>query len=131
MSLNSLKRELEVQKAKTEMARDEAADRIREGSEKSSGRSWLWVVGAIVIVVLVVGGILSTLPSVREWHFELVSGHFDAGPDFDVGPRPEIDAGVDTGPAPRMRHPMRQPMQTTMMDALDFDDDDDPIGGLE
>ena len=51
MSLNSLKRELEVQKAKTEMARDEAKDRIRDKAEEKSGRSWLWIVGAIVIVV--------------------------------------------------------------------------------
>lgn len=132
MSLNSLKRELEVQKAKTESARDEATERIREGAESSSsGRSWLWIVGAIVIVIGVVGAILSTIPAVREWQFELVSGHFDAGPDFDAGPAPEIDAGVDTGPAPRMRPRMHQPMQTTMMDALDFEDDDDPLGGLD
>lgn len=130
MSLNSLKRELEIQKAKSETARGESAERVREGAEKSSGRSWLWVAGAIVLVIGVVGAILSTLPSVREWHFELVSGHFDAGPDFDAGPRPEIDAGLDTGPAPRMRQPMRH-MQASMMDALDFGDDDDPIGGLE
>ena len=67
----------------------------------------------------------------REWHFELVSGDFDAGPPFDAGvlePLPEVDAGP---PPTMMRTPMRH-MNMTMMSTLDFDtDDDDPLGGLD
>lgn len=130
MSLDSLKRELEVQKTKTETARDEATERIREGAEKSSsGRSWLWIVGAVVLVIAALFGILSTIPAVREWQFELVSGDFDAGPPFDAGiieePEPEPEPVAEP-----VRPRMRQPMNTTLMDELDFEDDDDPLGGI-
>ncbi len=132
MSLNSLKRELEVQKAKTESAREEATERIEETKQRSSGRSWVWIVGAIVIVVGVVWAILSTIPSVREWQFELVRGDFDAGPPFDAGviEPPEVDAGIDSGPRRTMQPRMNMTM--SMRPTLDFgDDDDDPLGGLD
>lgn len=136
MSLDSLKRELEVQKGKTELAREEAQERIREGAERR-GAPWGLVAG-----ILLGGGLLLG----AGWFFraQLV----DSGvplPDFILPPIPDAGPFVlpelppppvrrDAGPAVEEHtrpHGPRRPRDTTRGGReLDFGDTNDPIEGL-
>ncbi len=137
MSLDSLKRELEVQKSKTDLAREEARERIREGAERR-GVPWGMVLG----ILFVGGGLL------------VGAGYFFRGqlvesgvplPDFilppipDAGPfvLPELppppvrrDAGADAPERPRPHGPRRHQDTERGGRELDFGDTDDPIEGL-
>lgn len=139
MSLNSLRRELEVQKSKTAQAREDAHERIREGSKKKIPWGKVAVYGCIGLVVTggAVFALRAMLPPIEEWSLpDIVATPHDAGLADLYPDEPEaVDAGTDAGPPAhhgrrRRRHrdaghaPTKQPGQ------LEFGDNDDPIGGL-
>lgn len=132
MSLTSLKRELEVQKAKTAEAREEAHGRIAE-TKKPSGAPWGLIGGiaVVAILLLLVGGwfgrsfIASVGVPLPEW---AATSAIDAGtfalPEYqglDAGPEP--DAGRS---GTRRPHKNRDPGE-----GLDFGNSNDPIDGLD
>lgn len=132
MSLNSLKRELEVQKARTETAREEAHGRIHE-AKKSSGTPWKLILAITggALVLLVVGAYFGRnyiaslgVPMPAFVPLDLP----DAG-EWSLPPMPEqarSDAGVaeEGRRRPTKRQPTKQPN-------LDFGDSNDPIEGLD
>ncbi|MCB9593540.1 MAG: hypothetical protein H6719_12470 [Sandaracinaceae bacterium] len=139
MSLNSLRRELDVQKAKTEQARDEAHARIREGSEKKT--PWGKIIGGVVVGLVVVGGgiwlLRSSVLPIEDWSFpEFVEPDYDAGPEPELTQYPTLarpDAGTDAGrrhAAPRHRQPTDQDDRPAVQRQLDFGDTSDPLEGL-
>src|SRR6478609_5904113 len=61
MSLGSLKRELEVQKSKTEMAREEAKARRAEEEKKAKAFPWAAVPGIVLVGTLGFFGLVYAL----------------------------------------------------------------------
>ncbi len=130
MSLNSLKRELEVQKTKTELAREEARGRIAETTKKKT--PWGMILGIAAVSLLLVGGGLmyarSFIPRDYLPAFALPdlpdSGTF-------VLPNPDDYAPRDAGPPAQEPTKHRPRPQKNPADELDFGDDDrDPLRGL-
>lgn len=140
MSLNSLRRELEVQKGKTALAREEAHERIREGTKSKTPWGKILVLSTIGIVIMggVVFAVRSALPPMEEWSLpEFILPARDAGTLADLEPDgpADIDAGADAGSARRVGSRPRPrgdggPAPTKRPGDLDFGDSDDPIGGL-
>ncbi len=136
LSLTSLRRELQAQKAKTAQAREDARDRIEDG--KKGKTPWGKVLALCAIGLIFTGGIVlilrSALPPMDEWSLpDFVLTPFDAGTlaDFEMD-EPEIDAGTDAGR--ERRHGPRRRRDAghapTKQGGLDFGDSVDPIGGL-
>jgi hypothetical protein len=131
MSLNSLKRELEVQKSKTEVARDEAQQRIKE-SHKRGGAPWGTILGITFGSLVLVGGGLylarASLPRSYLPAFAL--------PDLpDSGTwEPPVHVEIDAGPIEedvrRPHRPTKRP-QDGVQKQLDFGGEtSDPIDGI-
>lgn len=107
MSLNSLKRELEVQKAQTANARDEARERLEAEAAKQRAFPWrtlaIVVAGGVVVFFGLVYLLRASFPEVAsmalpDWVYTPV----DAGPRPsrpDAGPRvlAAPDAGARAG----------------------------------
>lgn len=102
MSLNSLKREMEVQKSKTESAREEARERMRAEEKKARAFPWGTIAGVVVVGIAVFFGAVYAL---RESFPDMAGAVL---PIFvyhpaDTGPPPVFpdaahvahDAGVD------------------------------------
>src|SRR5882672_12617196 len=101
MSLGSLKRELEVQKSKTETAREEAKARRAEEEKKAKAFPWAAVLG---IVIVGAGGFIGLVYALRETFPEVAQSVLPvfmyvapdtgppAAPDAWVAPH---DGGVD------------------------------------
>jgi len=136
MSLDSLRRELEVQKAQTELARAEAHDRIRESS--SGGTPWGKIALVVVVGVAIVGGAVflsAALFTGDDWSLpDYVHQEWDGGALTDPNAYIEdsgVDAGWDAGR--RRRNPSgRSPTKRDPGIHLDLGDDgsDDPLEGL-
>jgi hypothetical protein len=137
MSLNSLKRELEVQKSRTELEREEARQRISIAKKTRSGPPWKLIGGlaaAGLIAVLLLGIFGQGL--VRSMGVEL--------PEFIASDLPEVPedyvpvevpAVPDAGPVATEteRGPRRPPTKRREdLDRLDLGDtnSNDPLEGL-
>lgn len=136
MSLNSLRRELEVQKAQTETARTEAHDRIRESS--SGGTPWGKIALVGVAALVIVGGAvaLSTAMFTDDgWSLpDYARQEWDGGSLVDPSAYIEdsgVDAGWDAGSRARP-HPRQTPTKQNQGIDLDLgdNDSDDPLEGL-
>lgn len=111
MSLGSLKRELEVQKAQTEMAREESKARLAANEQKARAFPWGMVLG---IVVLGLGGFFGLVYALRE-SFPAVAQTvmpfmYVPPPDAGVPLRPDAwiaphDAGTDAHHVAHHPHP--------------------------
>ena len=139
MSLNSLRRELDVQKAKTKEAREDAHERIREGAEGKT--PWAKIIIGCTVGLVVIGGAVfvlrSALPPMEDWSLpEFEETPFDAGSLSDFAPDSGTDAGFDAGPAQQHHgrrhhgHHGHDEGPTKAPGGLDFGDSEDPIGGL-
>lgn len=145
MSLDSLKRELEMQKAATAQAREAAKDRMDEESRKAKAFPWGTLVGVLLGGVVLFFGLIYALRA----SFPAVAGA--ALPDWvytappDAGPRPdaghavvaaEPDAGVHhtTGHGGHGGHGTGGHGGSSSSGGLDLSGlgggDDDPVGGL-
>ncbi len=118
MSLNSLKREMEVQKAKTEMVREAAKARLAEEEKKARAFPWALVLG---IVVVGAGAFVGAVYALRESFPEVAHSVLpifmysppDTGPAFvypDAAVVPH-DAGIDA-PAHHGAHHAHPPSAT-------------------
>ena len=135
MSLNSPRRELEVQKAQTETAREEAHERIRESS--SGGAPWGKIAMVAVAGLVIVGGALALSAAMftdEDWSLpDYVHEEWDGGSLVDPNAYIEdsgVDAGWDAGR--RRHHPRHGPTEQDQGIQLDLGDDgsDDPLEGL-
>ena len=134
MSLNSLRRELEVQKAKTAMAREEARDRIEDATEGKTPWGRILLIGSILLVVGGIGfaALAMSLGGDDDWTLPEHELHeFDAGSGewvFDAGPPPEPEH-EDAGRR-RHGHGHGGHHSTKQGGDLDFGSGNDPIEGL-
>ena len=112
MSLNSLKRELEVQKTRTETAREDARERIRAEEKKAGAFPWGTIAGILCVGVIAFFGLVYAL---RE-SFPSVAGAMlpifvyvpsDTGPPpvFPDAAHVHHDAGVDAAHHAGAHHP--------------------------
>ena len=115
MSLNSLNRELEVQKARTAQELEETRERIRESSEAKTPWRMLLIAGGVTLglCVLVLVILRTTLPdeTLRALDLpEFIAPEPDAGPEEEPEPEPEaVDAGPpDAGAQARGRRHRRR-----------------------
>jgi hypothetical protein len=105
MSLASLKRELESQKATTEQQRADAKERLKAESEKSRAFPWATlaavVVGGAVFFVLVAFALQASFPAVSDYMIpDFVYHPYDGGP-----PRVYPDAARSDAGTPDAGHP--------------------------
>lgn len=144
MSLDSLKRELEVQKAQTAQAREAAKERIEEESRKAKAFPWpmlLGVLGAgVVLFFVLVFALRSSFPGVAEaalpdWVYT---------PPPDAGPRPDAGHAVAAGPpdaghastghtghhTPTGHHSSSSSGGLDLSGLGGGEDETDPVGGL-
>jgi hypothetical protein len=142
MSLNSLKREMEVQKSKTEMAREEVRERQRAEEQKKGKFPWAMVLGIVVVGTGAFFGIVYALRATMPRFADVVLPDFmyvapDAGPPpVDAWTAP--DAGDDAYVAPvHHAHPHPSgtgtggaPPPTDDLGLGDLGHDGDPIGGV-
>jgi len=136
MSLGSLKRELETQKAKTESAREEARERMRADEKKARAFPWATVLGIVVVGIAVFFGLIYALrESFPEVAHSVLPIFVYAPPDTGPPPAPDawiapLDAGIDA------HHVAHHPHATTVAppgDDLglgDLGDGSDPIEGV-
>jgi hypothetical protein len=143
MSLNSLKRELEVQKAQTQMARDEARERLREEEKKAKAFPWAIVLGGtlggLVLVLGLVYVLRESMPTVAVAMLPaFVYTPTDAGLRdllHDSGVHP-VDAGVDAAAAATTHHSGHPHPHASEAPGGDLHldlggDESDPIGGVQ
>lgn len=140
MSLNSLKREMEVQKAKTEAVREAAKERRAEQEKEKRAFPWAMVVGILIVGV---GGFFGIVYALRE-SFPAVAHSvlpiFMYSPPDTGPPRPDAwvapnDAGTDAYVAPTVHHhPPHTGTGSTPGGDLGLGDlgdgEADPIGGV-
>jgi hypothetical protein len=141
MSLDSLKREMAVQKAKTESAREESKARLAEGDKQAKAFPWAAVLG---IVVLGLGGFFGLVYALRASFPEVAQSVLPvfmySPPDTGPPPAPDAwiaphDAGVD---AHHVTHHAPHPSGTGTGTTGGHGDDlglgdlggSDPIGGV-
>ena len=137
MSLDSLKREMEVQKSKTEMAREESRDRQRREERRTRAFPWGMVLGIVLLGAGGLFGIVFLLRASMPRFAESVLPAFMYVPPPDAGPRPvdawiEPDAGDDAYVV-HAHHPHPPPSSGAAQDDLnlgDLGDGRDPIGGV-
>lgn len=107
LSLGSLKRELEVQKSKTETAREESRERLRAEENKAKAFPWGTIAGVLVVGVVVFFGMVYALRESFPDMAGAVLPIFVYVPS-DTGPPPVFhDAAhvaVDAGPAEPEHH---------------------------
>jgi hypothetical protein len=136
MSLNSLKREMEVQKSKTELAREEARERQRLEEQHKRRFPWAMVLGIVVLGAGGFFGIVFLLRASMPRFADAVLPSFmfvapDAGPPpVDAWSPPDL--GDDAYVAP-VHHPHPHPSTAGPDDDLGLGDlghEDDPIGGV-
>ncbi|MCZ7687062.1 MAG: hypothetical protein M5U28_53280 [Sandaracinaceae bacterium] len=137
MSLNSLKRELEVQKSKTDLAREEARERIREGAER---RGVPWGDGAGDPLrrwraprrrgLLLPRAARGERRSAARVHPPTHPGRRALRAPGAPPPPVRRDAGAAAPERPRPHGPRRHQETERGGRELDFGDTDDPIEGL-
>jgi hypothetical protein len=102
MSLGSLKRELEVQKSKTESAREEARERMRAQEQKAKAFPWGTIAGVVIVGIGVFFGaayaLRESFPNMAGAVLPIFIYHpADTGPPavFPDAAHVAHDAGVD------------------------------------
>jgi hypothetical protein len=138
MSLSSLKREMEIQKAKTATAREESKARLAEREKKAKAFPWGMVLG---IVVVGIGAFFGLVYALRDTFPEVAHSvlfMYTAPPDAGIVERPDawvaVDAGHDGGVHHVAHHPHPSGTPPGSGDDLGLGDlgggSGDPIGGV-
>ncbi len=141
MSLGSLKRELEVQKTRTETAREESRERMRAQEKKAGAFPWGTIGGIVVVGILVFFGLVYALresfPSVAGAMLPIFVYHpSDTGPPpvFHDAAHVPHDAGPDAHHVAHHHDPAHPPASGTSgggdLGLGDLGGGSDPIEGV-
>jgi hypothetical protein len=137
MSLGSLKRELEIQKSKTESAREDAKVRRAEEEKKAKAFPWAAVLGIVIAGGLGFFGLVYALrESFPEMAQSVLPVFVYVPPDTGPPPAPDAwiaphDAGVDAHhAAPHHPHPTTAGTGGGDLGLGDLGGGSDPIEGV-